>query len=217
MSTLAGSRFERVISVIIAACVVVVSAVAVYRMLGGQQPDPVLRTVSRGDWEMLAGSGIRFGVENAPVRIVVFVDYECPFCRQYQQMIERLMQDGTLSFGVAVHDYPLSIHPGAPRAAAAAHCAEAISYSPRAAALYGWQDSTHSPDALQLAFAMGVPDPEAVRACIDERLSSTFVDSVRSVGERFGVNSTPTVLVDRDLFRLPPLEEELRRLLDKRR
>jgi len=71
----------------------------------------------------LAGSPIR-GSQTAPVEIVEFADYECPYCQQIQPVVDKLLSDyqGKVSF--VFKDFPLPMHSHAQKAAEAAHCAQ---------------------------------------------------------------------------------------------
>jgi len=63
------------------------------------------------------------GSEDAPVTIVEFTDYQCPYCHRAQSTIEKVLArySGKVRF---VHlDFPLESHPGAVPAARAARCA----------------------------------------------------------------------------------------------
>ena len=66
------------------------------------------------------------GPDNAPVTVLEFTDYECPFCaRHFQETYAGLLSEyeGTLKY--VMRNFPLSsIHPQAQRAAEAAECAE---------------------------------------------------------------------------------------------
>jgi len=66
------------------------------------------------------------GSATAPLTMVEFTDYQCPYCRRFQAEVwPRLKHDyvdsGKLRF--IVRDLPLSFHAGAKPAAEAAHCA----------------------------------------------------------------------------------------------
>ncbi|MCU0617936.1 MAG: DsbA family protein [Gemmatimonadaceae bacterium] len=120
-------------------CVFVVSVAAAYRLIGGGGEGPVFDTVSRKEWNELAETGRRLGAREAPVRVVVFVDYECPFCRTFEQNILSLMRDSIPQFSVSVHDFPLPSHPSAALAAGSsvAACRAAMSET-------GFADSVRS-------------------------------------------------------------------------
>ncbi len=67
------------------------------------------------------------GNPNAPLSLVIFTDYQCPFCRRFElgamrEIKKEYVDTGKLRF--LVRDLPLGIHPNAEKAAEAAHCAE---------------------------------------------------------------------------------------------
>src|SRR3989344_1385797 len=68
------------------------------------------------------------GNKNAPVTIIEFSDYQCPFCgRHFTQTYPQLKKDyvDTGKIKIVFRDFPLnSIHPNAQKAAEASECAE---------------------------------------------------------------------------------------------
>jgi len=66
------------------------------------------------------------GAGDAPVTIVEFTDYECPFCKRFHQTTFRSLSRDYIDTGKVrwfVLDLPLPMHPNANRAAQAVHCA----------------------------------------------------------------------------------------------
>ncbi|MBT3416925.1 DsbA family protein [Candidatus Woesearchaeota archaeon] len=66
------------------------------------------------------------GDANAPVTIIEFSDYECPFCGRFytdalQQIKEKYVETGKVKF--VYRDFPLSFHTNAQKAAESAECA----------------------------------------------------------------------------------------------
>src|SRR5262245_32623358 len=65
------------------------------------------------------------GPEYAPVTIVKFEDYQCPFCREVQPIFRELLSRYSGKIRLVHKDNPLdSIHPQARQAAEAARCAD---------------------------------------------------------------------------------------------
>ena len=63
---------------------------------------------------------------NAPVTLIEFTDYECPFCKKfYKNALPQLRKDyiDTGKVRLVVRDFPLPFHKHARPAANAAHCA----------------------------------------------------------------------------------------------
>ncbi len=66
------------------------------------------------------------GNKNAPVTIVEFSDYQCPFCSKFYQQTEVPFKKDYVDTGkvkIYFRDYPLSFHAGAQKAAEATRCA----------------------------------------------------------------------------------------------
>ncbi|HEX9627199.1 MAG TPA: DsbA family protein [Acidiferrobacterales bacterium] len=66
------------------------------------------------------------GAAQAPVTVVEFSDYQCPFCKRFVEnafplLNERYVKTGKVRW--VVRDLPLGFHPHARKAAQAAHCA----------------------------------------------------------------------------------------------
>jgi protein-disulfide isomerase len=77
--------------------------------------------------KMSVGTGwYALGRDDAPVTVVEFTDYQCPFCRRFQtdsfaQLKKDYIDTGKVRF--VSRDLPLDFHSNAPAAAMAARCA----------------------------------------------------------------------------------------------
>jgi protein-disulfide isomerase len=74
----------------------------------------------------LAPGGFAMGPKDAPLTLVEYTDYQCPFCQQYhnsafQQIKANYIDSGKIRY--ISRDYPLDFHENARRAAVAARCA----------------------------------------------------------------------------------------------
>src|SRR5262249_32751576 len=99
--------------------------------MGGQSPP---RDQEVGALETYQGTPVGFtadghpfrGNPNAPLILVEYSDYLCPFCERYVRLtlpalLEQYGRTGQVQF--VFHDFPLaSLHPTAPRGAVAATC-----------------------------------------------------------------------------------------------
>ena len=69
------------------------------------------------------GAPVR-GSENAPVTIIEFSDFHCPYCKQVQPTLSRILSEYGDRVRLAYRDFPLDqLHPSARKAAEAARCA----------------------------------------------------------------------------------------------
>lgn len=140
------------------------------------------------------------GSATAPVTIVEFTDYQCPFCRRFQAegwpALERnYVASGKVRF--IVRDLPLEIHSAARPAAEAAHCAgEQGQFWPMHEALLARDMQLDGPSVVARAQALGLDVPR-FRQCV---LSNKYeVAIVRNAAQAtaLGVNGTPTFIIGR--------------------
>jgi protein-disulfide isomerase len=74
----------------------------------------------------VASGGFEVGSANAPLTLIEYTDYQCPFCRQfhtatYEEIKKNYIDTGKLRF--VSRDFPLDMHDNAAQAALAARCA----------------------------------------------------------------------------------------------
>src|SRR5581483_3299161 len=69
------------------------------------------------------GSAPARGPKNAPITVVMWSDYQCPFCKRVEPTIEQLEKEYPGKIRVVWKDFPLEFHPNARPAAMAARAA----------------------------------------------------------------------------------------------
>ena len=137
------------------------------------------------------------GSAAAPVTIVEFSDFECPFCRQASPTLKKIQETYGDRVRIVWKDFPLTqIHPQAFKAAEAAHCAaeqgKFWEYHDR---LYANQ-SALQPEALKAYAADMKMDTAQFNRCFDESKHAARVRESMDLGTRLGVNSTPTLYIN---------------------
>ena len=63
------------------------------------------------------------GDANAPVKIIVFSDFECPFCKTFHETVTKLSSEYKGQVAWIFRQFPLPIHPKAKQEAVASECA----------------------------------------------------------------------------------------------
>jgi protein-disulfide isomerase len=145
----------------------------------------------------VAATDPALGAATAPVTIVEFSDFQCPFCQRASPTLKRLRETYGDKVRVVWKDFPLTqIHPQAFKAAEAGHCAaEQGKFWEFHDRMFSNQQALQ-PDALKkYAADMGL-DAAKFNACMD---ASKYAERVRdgvAAGTRLGVNSTPTLYVN---------------------
>lgn len=132
----------------------------------------------------------------APVTIIEFSDYQCPFCARVNPTLDRVRQVYGDRVKIVFKDYPLPNHPQAPKAAEAAHCAgEQNKYWEMHDAMFANQRALEVPMLKQTARALGL-NGAPFDQCVDSGKYAAKVAAGSALGERMGVNSTPTLYIN---------------------
>jgi protein-disulfide isomerase len=135
------------------------------------------------------------GPANAPVLIVEYADYECPYCSQIRPAIAKLEQEFKGKIAYAYKDVPLPMHPNAQKAAEAAHCAGAQGK------FWEYHDALFSkkkadPDTLKEISRDLRLDAAKFQNCLDSGLKASLVQRSLSEAQALGVQGTPTFFVN---------------------
>jgi len=138
------------------------------------------------------------GRADAPVTIVEFSDYQCPYCRRFQaeawpRLKRKYVDSGKVRF--IVRDLPLDFHSAARPAAEVAHCAgEQGKFWPMHEALLRNSTQLNDTYVIQLAREIGL-DVQRLRACaIEDRYEGAITRNAAEAAS-LGINATPTFVI----------------------
>jgi len=137
------------------------------------------------------------GPKDAPVSIVEFSDFECPFCQQSYPIIRSLVTEFSGQIRYIYRDFPLQdIHPDAHLAARAGYCAnKQDKFWPLHDKLFQNQDALSQKNILTYANQIGL-NIAALNACLDSPEAKDEVDADIKDGLEAGVQGTPTWFIN---------------------
>lgn len=139
-----------------------------------------------------------FGSDQAPITIVEFSDYECPYCQQWQQQVLPQLQE---KYGdkirLVYRDFPLyGLHPNAESAAEAANCAGAQNkYWEFHNLLFGGQKPLGADTYTAYAKSLGLNEA-SFQKCLTDHTYLQEVKNDYDVASKIGVRSTPTFFIN---------------------
>lgn len=187
-------------------------AVAVVRVQSARSAASETASASRkvADWRSYQKSGHRIGSPSAQVDIVIFSDFQCPYCRETENTLEALQRRFPDRIGILYRHFPLRAHRYAVAAAQAADCAAASGrFREMHDQLFKSQDSLGSIAWTTLAKRAGVLDTTTFARCMTvDPLSQGFHHDTAD-GHRLRLDGTPAVLVGERLFIGTPDSTEL--------
>ena len=145
--------------------------------------------------------GVYFGSPAAPITIVEYTDFECPYCRQEHPVIVELFKKYGDAVRLVVKDMPMPFHP---RAMPAARMFEAVAMQdPSKApgfydAMYDHQDRLIAEGDRYLeetVRSLGLDLNRARRDAASDAVTARISSDVAE-GQRFGFSGTPGFLVN---------------------
>jgi protein-disulfide isomerase len=141
------------------------------------------------------------GPATAPVTLVEYGDYECPYCRAAGAIVDELQRLLPDQVRFVFRHFPLeNLHPHARRAAEAAEAAGSQGkYFEMHAALFEHQTALDDEDLIRYAAELDL-DIARFRADLDARKYASRVTEDFRGGARSGVRGTPTFYLDADRY-----------------
>jgi protein-disulfide isomerase len=135
------------------------------------------------------------GAAGAPITLLEYADYECPYCQQSQPMITKIEAEFKGKVAFAYKDFPLPMHPDAPKAAEASHCAGAQGK------YWEYHDALFARKQLDVpalkSYAKDLKlDTAAFDACLDSGQMAGMVKEQASEAQALGAQGTPTFFVN---------------------
>ena len=153
------------------------------------------------------------GPAGAPLVLVEYADYECPYCQQVQPTLDRLEAAFKGKIAFAYKDLPLPMHPHAQKAAEASQCA----------GLQGKYWEYH--DLLLKTKSLDVPqlkagarqlelEPAAFDKCLDNGERAEAIKAVQDEAQKLGLQGTPSFFLNGRFFSGNLSYEQMRQMLE---
>lgn len=203
---------------IIAAVLLATTGFAAHRALHPPLADPPLTDeapVALPGWREYATGGNRIGTA-ARDTVIVFSDFQCPFCRAFAKTIRTVQRDSVSALLLIFHHFPLPQHTLAFPAAVAAICADrqhrfaamhdALFASPQDIGFVSWSEFAHR---------AAVADVHEFEICVQDRSADSTIKADIALGQQLRVHATPTIIVNGWRFVGAPTPRALAAALSK--
>lgn len=162
-----------------------------------------------------AGSSPVRGPAGAPIELIEFADFQCPYCLAASPTVKRVLDAYGDRIRFVYRNFPLPNHPQARPAAEAAQCAneqgQFWAYHDR---LFGEPGKLSDADLKQTAAALGM-DAAKFNKCVDDHKYRSVVETDTQEGTDAGVTGTPAFFVNGRLLSGAQPFDAFKRLIDE--
>jgi protein-disulfide isomerase len=137
------------------------------------------------------------GSADAPVTIMTFSDYQCPYCVRAEPVLAEVLERYPDQVRVVHRHFPLdNVHPFARPASEAAMCAdEQGKFWEYHDGIFARQGKLEDGSLAEIGSAVGLETDEFNR-CIEERRYKDFVEADFAAGQEAGVTGTPSFFLN---------------------
>jgi len=136
------------------------------------------------------------GPADAPVTIVEFSDFQCPYCSRVLPSIDEALATYPTQVRLVYRQFPLNIHPNAQKAAEASLCAqEQGKFWEMHDAMFANQQQLAVDQLKAKAAELGL-DAEKFNQCLDSGKYAPKIREDMTAGAAAGVNGTPALFVN---------------------
>lgn len=186
-----------------------------YLMNGAEMGIPVVKYL---ELPVIEERNAKVGKDDAPVRIIEFSDFQCPYCKVLHESIRQVLVEMGDQVQLVYKNLPLDFHPQAQNAALAATCAaEQGKFEEYANKLFASQSEWGATKgtakfksyAIQLRFDVG-----QFNKCLDDQKYVDLIDKDMAEAEKFGITGTPAIFVNGQFKNGAVSLEELRSIID---
>lgn len=163
-------------------------------------------------------SDIKKGPADAPVRVVEFTDFQCPYCKAFHDTLQAELTNYKDTVLYVYKHYPLPFHSQAEPAALAGECAnEQGKFSEYADTLFSkqneWGTLTGTQKFKDYARTLRL-DTKRFNDCLDTKKYQSKVSADMEEGKKFGVSGTPGTFVNGTFLNGAVSKEELKAAID---
>lgn len=198
------SSLEAAATAVLVVCALGVTVMIARRELfATNDPGASLQPKKIKDWRRFDAGIKTIGSRTAPVSVIVFSDFQCPFCARLAHSLDRVRATYPDQVRIVFRNFPIeSLHPHAKAAAAAAECSAGQGrFAPLHDLLFQHPDSIGIWQWKTVAERAGIPDIGRFEDCLTSNATTARLGEDSAAAITLGLTGTPTVLINSWLLR----------------
>jgi protein-disulfide isomerase len=152
-------------------------------------------------FDIAVGASPVMGNKNSPVRIVAFLDYQCPYCTTMFPLLEQLMDKYPQKVSVILKHFPLRMHPFAEKASLAALAAAKQNKYRELSSLYFKNYKSLNDQTIKEYAQLAGLNMEAFDKDRGDTALKTIIAEDTNLGRKIGIRGVPSVYINGRSFR----------------
>ncbi len=165
--------------------------------------------------QVAATGAAKGGKEGAPITIVEFSDFQCPFCSRANASVDQVMKEYGDKVRLVFRHFPLDFHKEAPKASEAALCAgDQGKFWEMHDQLFANQQKLGVEDLKKHAAELKL-DTAKFNKCLDSGEKASVIQADLADGKKAGVSGTPAFFINGILLSGAQPFEEFKSVIDE--
>lgn len=157
-----------------------------------------------------------YNIHNA-VRVIVFNDYECPYCQQFEGVLKNAKDEFKSTIDISYYHYPLPDHKSGYYAAIASECANRQnSFERYHSELFKRTFSLSTVDFVKLAELINIDDINKFSSCYSSEEVAELVKKDINLADSLGIFEVPAYLINGTLYKGATSQEVFTKLIKER-
>ncbi len=163
-----------------------------------------------------AGVDPSIGAESAEVEVVVYSDFQCPFCSRAAPTTHQIAEAYPDKVKVTFRNFPLSFHANAQKAAEAGECANLQGkFWEMHDIMFANQNNLQADSLKSYAQQIGL-DTAEFNECLDSGSMKAEVERDFQDGTKAGVQGTPAFIIEGELISGAQPLEKFKEVIDRK-
>ncbi|MEM4246852.1 MAG: DsbA family protein [Candidatus Woesearchaeota archaeon] len=163
-----------------------------------------------------AGEDPSIGPKDAKVEMIIYSDFQCPFCSRVVPTIKKIEEEYGDKIRIVFRNFPLSFHANAQKAAEAGECANAQgNFWEMHDMMFAHQNALRIEDLKSYAGQLGL-DQKKFDACLDNGEMKAEVERDFQDGTNSGIQGTPGFIINGERVAGALPFENFKEIIDKK-
>lgn len=194
-----STKFERenIFTGILVMCALIITGMVIFQFFQSKDFESSIVDREVDSWEEISLVAYRKGVTKAPIQIIKFFDYSCPYCKEVDPVLNDITKKYSDQISIVYNHFPLDEFSNTFKAAVASECAANQGrFMDYHNLLFINQDNLETLSFDSLAIEAKVQDISLFKECRESDEAKDIIRKSVSIANDLGIGGVPTFLIN---------------------